>query len=83
MRASLSTRYSRIPKVLEDANVKLASVATNVLGKSGRAMLENIITGEDAPERLASLALSHLRVKIPQLRLALAGGGSSRKAGVV
>src|SRR5580700_7959125 len=64
---------SRIQKVLEDANLKLGSVATNVLGKSGRAMLEAIITGEDNPEHLASLALGHLRVKIPQLRLALAG----------
>src|SRR5205085_1627834 len=64
---------SRIQKVLEDANVKLASVATNVLGKSGRAMLEDIISGEDDPEHLASLALGHLRVKIPQLRLALEG----------
>jgi transposase len=62
---------SRIQKVLEGANVKLASVATNVLGKSGRAMLEDIISGEDDPEHLASLALGHLRVKIPQLRLAL------------
>ena len=43
--------------MLEDANVKLGSVATNVLGKSGRAMLEAIITGEDNPEHLASLAL--------------------------
>ena len=77
MRASLSQEASRISsriqKVLEDANVKLASVATNVLGKSGRAMLEDIITGEDNPEHLASLALGHLRVKIPQLRLALEG----------
>jgi transposase len=65
MRASLSQEASclrsRIQKVLEDANVKLASVATNVLGKSGRAMLEDIITGEDDPEHLASLALGHLR----------------------
>ena len=77
MRASLSQEASRISsriqKVLEDANVKLASVATNALGKSGRAMLEDIITGEDDPEHLASLALGHLRVKIPQLRLALEG----------
>ena len=64
---------SRIQKVLEDANLKLASVATNVLGKSGRAMLEDIIAGKDDPEHLASLALGHLRVKIPQLRLALEG----------
>ena len=50
MRASLSQEASRISsriqKVLEDANVKLASVATNVLGKSGRAMLEDIISGD-------------------------------------
>ncbi|MGA8618683.1 MAG: IS110 family transposase, partial [Candidatus Sulfotelmatobacter sp.] len=76
MRTSLSQEASRISsriqKVLEDANVKLASVATNVLGKSGRAMLVDIINGEDSPEHLASLALGHLRVKIPQLRLALA-----------
>ena len=77
MRTSLSQEASRISsriqKVLEDANIKLASVATNVLGKSGRAMLEDIISGEDNPEHLASLALGHLRVKIPQLRLALEG----------
>jgi transposase len=77
MRASLSQEASRISsriqKLLEDANVKLASVATNVLGKSGRAMLEDIIAGEDDAEHLASLALGHLRVKIPQLRLALEG----------
>jgi transposase len=77
MRASLSQEASRlssrIQKVLEDANIKLASVATNALGKSGRAMLEDIISGEDDPEHLASLAMGHLRVRIPQLRLALEG----------
>jgi transposase len=76
MRASLSQASrisSRVQKVLEDANLKLASVATNALGKSGRAMLEEIIAGQDDPEHLASLALGHLRVKIPQLRLALEG----------
>ena len=77
MRTSLSQEASRISsrvqKVLEDANVKLASVATNTLGKSGRAMLEEIIAGQDDPEYLASLALGHLRAKTPQLRLALEG----------
>ena len=62
-RASLSQETSRlrsrIQKVLEDANVKLASVATNALGKSGRAMLEDIITGEDDLEDLASQQLGH------------------------
>jgi transposase len=77
MRASLSQEASRISsrvqKVLEDANVKLASVATNTLGKSGRAMLEEIIAGQNDPEYLASLALGHLRAKTPQLKLALEG----------
>jgi transposase len=77
MRTSLSQEASRISsrvqKVLEDANVKLASVATNTLGKSGRAMLEEIIAGQNDPEYLASLALGHLRAKAPQLRLALDG----------
>src|SRR5262244_1509022 len=74
MRASLTQEASRISsriqKVLEDANVKLASVATNALGKSGRAMLEEIIAGQ---KYLASLALGHLRAKTSQLRLALEG----------
>jgi len=65
MRASLSQEASRISsrvqKVLEDANVKLASVATNTLGKSGRAMLEEIIAGQNDPEYLASLAFENIR----------------------
>jgi transposase len=74
-RASLSEEasriVSRIQKVLEDANVKLASVATNTVGKSGLAMLEALIAGESNSEVLADLALGHLRAKIPQLRAAL------------
>jgi transposase len=77
MRASLSQEASRISsrvqKVLEDTNVKLASVATDTLGKSGRAMLEEIIAGQNDPDYLASLALAHLRDKIPGLKLALEG----------
>ena len=76
-RTSLSQEHSRIAsriqKVLEDANIKLASVASNALGKSGRAMLEAIIGGEESSERLADLALGHLRLKIPQLQTALEG----------
>jgi len=76
-RASLSEEasrvVSRIQKVLEDANVKLAGVATNTVGKSGQAMLDALVLGEDNPEKLAELALGHLRAKIPQLRLALEG----------
>lgn len=64
---------NRIQKVLEDANIKLGSVATDVLGVSGRAMLEMMIRGEDDPEVLADLAKRRLRAKLPQLRQALRG----------
>jgi transposase len=64
---------NRIQKVLEDANIKLGSVATDVLGVSGRDMLEAIIGGQEDAEALAKLARGRLRAKIPQLRLALAG----------
>jgi transposase len=64
---------NRIQKVLEDANIKLASVASDILGVSGRAMLEALIGGEEDPEKLADLAQRRLRGKIPQLREALQG----------
>jgi transposase len=64
---------NRIQKVLEDANVKLSSVASNVVGVSGRSMLEAIIEGESDPNRLAQLARRKLRGKIPQLAVALEG----------
>jgi transposase len=64
---------NRIQKVLEDANVKLASVATDVLGVSGRTMLEALIRGEADPQVLAELAKGRLRAKLPQLRQALLG----------
>jgi transposase len=69
----LSRVSNRIQKVLEDANVKLGSVASNVVGASGRLMLEAIVTGQDDPARLADLALRSLRSKIPQLEQALYG----------
>jgi len=64
---------NRIQKVLEDANIKLASVATDILGVSGRAMLDAIIGGETDPEVLADMAKRRLRAKLPQLRQALLG----------
>jgi transposase len=64
---------NRLQKTLEDANIKLASVASDPLGKSGRAMIEAIIRGEDDPKRLAELAKQQLRAKIPELRFALEG----------
>lgn len=75
-RQLIQTRASvanRVQKVLEDANIKLASVATNVLGVSGRAMLEALIAGQEDTKQLAELAQRKLRAKIPQLRLALRG----------
>lgn len=60
-------------KVLESANLKLAAVATDVLGKSGRQMLEHLLGGEQDPEVLAELARGRLRAKLPALRQALEG----------
>ena len=64
---------NRIQKVLEDANIKLASVVTDILGVSGRNMLEQIIAGEINPEKLSDLARRKLRGKIPELQIALDG----------
>jgi len=64
---------NRIQKVLEDANIKLGSVASNVMGVSGRAMLQAIIAGCEDPTALADLAKGQLRRKRPQLKQALTG----------
>jgi len=64
---------NRIHKLLEDANIKLGSVATDILGTSGRAMLRALIAGETDPVRLADLAQGRLRAKIPALQDALHG----------
>jgi transposase len=65
---------NRIQKILEDANVKLASVASEVLGASGRAMLEAVVAGQTDPEALADLARGTLRKKRAALVEALRGG---------
>jgi transposase len=64
---------NRIHKELEDANIKLASVATDILGVSGRAMLEALIEGRKNPAQLADLAQRQLRGKISELEKALEG----------
>lgn len=64
---------NRIQKVLEGANIKLSSVASDVLGKSGRAMIEAMIDGEEDPEILSELALRSLKKKKPELQRALNG----------
>src|SRR5690606_15512181 len=63
----------RIQKVLEDANIKLGSVLSDVLGQSGRAMLNAIVKGESDPVQLANLALGTARKKHPELVEALRG----------
>jgi transposase len=76
-RASLAQEINRIAnriqKVLEDANIKLASVATDTLGASGRAMLEALVKGEQDSQRLAEMSRGLLRNKIPELQQALEG----------
>src|SRR5919202_3072964 len=64
---------NRIHKLLEDMNIKLAMVATDILGVSGRAMLEAIAAGETDPQVLAGLAKRRLRRKAAELAQALAG----------
>jgi transposase len=64
---------NRLQKTLEGANLKLAAVATDILGVSGRAMLAALVVGERDPEVLADLARGTLRTKLPALREALTG----------
>jgi transposase len=64
---------NRLHKLLQDAGIKLASVATDILGVSGRAMLEALVHGTTDPAVLADLARGKLRKKLPALRQALAG----------
>ena len=61
----------RLEKVLQDAGIKLSSVASHTYSKSARAMLEALLSGVSDPERLAELAKARMRLKIPQLREAL------------
>jgi transposase len=68
-----SQEANRLQKVLETANIKLAMVASNVLGVSGRQMLTALLGGEQNAEVLAELARGRLREKLPLLRRALVG----------
>jgi transposase len=69
----ISQHSSRIQKVLEDANLKLGSVLSDVLGKSGRAILQALIAGQSDPEKLADLAQGTARKKRSELLEALHG----------
>ena len=68
-----ATVVNRLHKVLEWANIKLTSVATDVTGVSARAMLEAILQGRVLPQTLAALARGRLRKKLPELERALTG----------
>jgi transposase len=74
---------NRLQKVLEDAGIKLASVATDVLGVSGREMLQALLSGTRDPEVLAELARGKLRAKLPELQRALAGNFQAHHALIV
>jgi transposase len=64
---------NRVQKVLEDSNIKLASVVSDVFGTSGRQMLQALIAGERDAQQLAAMALGRLRRKLPDLELAFTG----------
>lgn len=68
-----SREIQRLEKLLEDAGIKLSSVATDITGVSGRLMLEALIAGRDDPAEIADLAKRRLRSKIPALTDALTG----------
>jgi transposase len=75
-----TSECQRIQKTLEDAGIKLDSVASDVLGVSARAMLAALVAGERDPDKLADLAKGVLRRKIPALRQALRGRFSEHHA---
>src|SRR5918995_7428354 len=68
-----SREVNRVQGVLERANIKLASVATDIMGVSGRVILQALIMGRADPATMAELAQGRLRSKIPVLAQALTG----------
>jgi len=68
-----SSHIQRVQKTLEDANIKVDSVLTDLMGKSDRAMIEALIAGEVNPAKLASLADRRVKASQEKLREALRG----------
>ena len=68
-----SREINRVQKVLEDANIKLSSVVSDVMGVSARAMLTALVNGQEDPETIAQLAKGRMRSKIAELEEALTG----------
>src|SRR5665647_2555998 len=71
--ANASAEKNRVEKLLEDAQIKLSVIATDIFGVSGRAMMAALIAGQRDPKVLAQLARARMRVKIPQLEEAFVG----------
>jgi transposase len=78
-----SRSVRRLQKVLEDANIKLTGVATDIMGVSGRAMLDALVAGTTNPAVLAELAKGRLRAKREQLERALSGRMSAHHRSLV
>jgi transposase len=78
-----SREAARLHKMLEDAGIKLSSVATDIMGKSGRDMLDALVAGTTDPVVLADLARGLLRKKIPALQEALEGRFSAEHSLIV
>jgi len=74
---------NRVYKILEDTNIKLASVVSDVFGKSARRMLEALVAGERDAAKLSAMALGSLRRKIPQLEVALEGQFTAHHATLI
>jgi transposase len=74
-----SAEVGRLQKTLEGANIKLASVATDIMGKSARQMLKALIDGSTDTSAMAQLARGKLRAKIPQLERALRGSSGAHQ----
>lgn len=78
-----SREVQRLDKILQDAGIKLSSVATHILGLSGRDMLDALVRGTTDAEVLSELARGKLRAKLPALREALRGRFSAHHALIV
>jgi transposase len=74
-----SAEVNRLQKTLEGANIKLAGVASDVMGASGREILERLVAGQTDPALLAQCARGKMRRKIPELERALAGSVGSHQ----
>src|SRR5919205_130131 len=81
--AARTAEKQRVEKLLEDAQIKLSVVASDIFGVSGRAMLAALIQGERDPKRLAELARTRLRAKRGQLQEAFTGHGNPYLARVL